>query len=152
MDPFQLHFDPLGRLVLTDAGGHLHDGVEPIRAFPITDPQHGVSLCDAAGRELVWIDDLALVPPPARLVLEEALAQRQFLPQLRRILDILGSAEPTEWLVETDRGPTRFSVANDEDVRPLAGHRALVTDAHGIRYLVPDVPAFISPSSTGACP
>jgi hypothetical protein len=136
---FRLHSDPWGRLVLTDTQGREHVGAEPVRAFPITDPAHGISICDAEGRELVWIDDLDQVPQPSRGTLEEALARRQFLPTLRRVLKVHGSTEPCEWDIETDRGRTRLHLKSDEDVRRLAGHRAIVTDAHGIRYLIPDL-------------
>ena len=46
--------------------------------------------------------------------------------------------EPSEWEVETDRGRTSFVLNNEDDVHELGGHRALVTNAHGIRYLIPD--------------
>ena len=59
----------------------------------------------------------------------------------RRILAILhmnSATEPSQWEVRTDRGETRFVVRQDEDVRRLDNHRALVIDAHGIRYLIED--------------
>jgi hypothetical protein len=138
---FGLHHDAWGRLVLTDAHGRTHPGIEPVRAFPISDPRHGIALCDAEARELVWVEDLDALPPAVCQMLEEDLARRQFVPTLHRIVKVTGTVEPVEWEVETDRGTTRFSVKSEEDVRRLAGHRALVTDAHGIRYLIPDVRA-----------
>jgi hypothetical protein len=36
--PHTLERDLLGRLVLTDASGNRHEGVYPVRAFPITAP------------------------------------------------------------------------------------------------------------------
>jgi hypothetical protein len=136
---FRLNTDSWGRLVLTDAQGRDHVGVEPARAFPITDPAHGISICDAEGRELIWIDELDQVPQPSRAVLEEALARRQFLPIIRRIVKVHGASEPCDWDIETDRGPTRLHLKSEEDVRRLVGHRAIITDTHGVRYLIPDV-------------
>jgi hypothetical protein len=46
---------------------------------------------------------------------------------------------PSEWRVETARGATRFLLKSEDDVCPLDDHRALVTDANGIRYLIPDL-------------
>ncbi len=112
-----------------------------MRAFPISDPRHGISLCDADGRELLWIDDLDAVPLPTRQLLEDDLARRQFVPVLKRIVRVSRTTEPSEWEVETDRGRTRFPLQSDEDVRRLAGDRAIITDAHGIRYIIPDVRA-----------
>ena len=48
---FELHHDAWGRLVLVDDEGHKYVGVEPVRAFPISDPDHFISLCDAESRE-----------------------------------------------------------------------------------------------------
>ena len=46
--------------------------------------------------------------------------------------------EPSEWEVETDRGRTRFLLKSEDDVHPLDECTALITDAHGVRYLIPD--------------
>jgi hypothetical protein len=140
-DPFGLHYDAWGRLVLTEAGGRQHIGVEPIRPFPISDPAHGLSICDAEGREILWIDKLDGLPAMVRQVLEDDLAQREFVPVLRRIVKVSTVGEPSEWEVETDRGPTRFVLKSEDDVRTLHGHRALIIDAHGTRYLIADTRA-----------
>jgi hypothetical protein len=63
------------------------------------------------------------------------------MPQVRRILEVRGAVEPTEWEVETDRGPARFVLNSEDDVRRLGEDRALILDAHGIRYLIPSLSA-----------
>ena len=136
--PFELSQDAWGRLVLTDAEGHQHAGVEPIRAFPLSDPRRGIALCDARGREIIWIDDIAELPAPLARQIEEELARREFVPSILRVLRVSAPVEPSEWEVETDRGSTRFLLNNEDDVHRLDEHRALITDAHGIRYLIPD--------------
>jgi hypothetical protein len=136
--PFELSSDAWGRLVLVDGHGQRHVGVEPVRAFPISSPRQGIAICDSDGKEILWIDRLDDLPQPVRGMLEEALARREFVPVLRRILNINTLTEPSEWQVETDRGRTRFVLNNEDDVRPLDGHRAMVIDAQGIRYLIPD--------------
>jgi hypothetical protein len=133
--------DEHGRLVYVDEHDQQHADVEAVRAFPITDPEHGISILTKEGKELAWIDDLAAVPNPARRLLEDILQQKQFMPIIRRVLRISPWVEPNEWEVETDRGPTRFPMKSEEDVRRLAGHRALIIDAHGVRYLIPDLQA-----------
>jgi hypothetical protein len=135
---FALHYDAWGQLVLTDAAGRQHLGVRPVRAFPISDPAGGLAICDADGRELVWVDSLDELPEAQRQLLEEDLARRQLMPVILRVLNISAPTEPSEWEVETDCGPTRFVVQSEDDIRRLAGDRALVVDAHGIRYLIPD--------------
>ena len=136
--PFALHHDAWGRLVLTDAAGREHVGAEPVRAFPISAPNEGMAICDAEGRELVWVERLDDLPPPLRRQLEEELARREFVPVLRRVVGISAPAEPSEWEVETDRGLTRFLHNGEDDFHRLEEHRALIHDAHGIRYLIPD--------------
>jgi hypothetical protein len=138
---FGLHHDSWGRLVLIDSQGREYVGVEPHRAFPITEPGRGVSICDAEGREILWIEHLEEVPAPVRGILEDELARRHFLPVVERVLRIEGNNEPTEWQVQTDRGRTTFTLKSEEDVRRVAGYRLLIVDAYGVRYLVPDMRA-----------
>ncbi len=134
----RLEHDSFGRLVLIDAGGTHHVGVEPIRGFPISAPETGLSLCDSDGHELVWIDDWRELSAAMRAIIEAELARREFVPQIRRIVSVSLQTDPCQWEVETDRGPTRFVLKSDNDIRRIAGGRAIVTDAHGIRYLIPD--------------
>jgi ATP-binding cassette subfamily B protein len=128
-----------GRLLFNDADGRQHTGVEPVRAFPISAPRAGIALCDPAGHELVWIPGLDDLPSPQRALLEDELARREFIPVLRRIKSISAPAEPSEWQVETDRGPTRFILNSEDDVHSLDSRRALIKDAQGLRYLIPDL-------------
>jgi hypothetical protein len=124
--------------VFTDETGRQHVGVEPIRSFPVSDPGHGISVCDADGHELVWIENPADLPAPVRRLLEEELARREFMPLIQQVIQVSTPVEPSEWEVETDRGRTRFVLNNEDNVRRLDGYRAIVTDSQGIRYLIPD--------------
>lgn len=136
---FKLHFDGWGQLVLTDADGRSHVGVEPVRCFPLSDPSRGIVVCDRAGRELVWVADLAELPTDLQRCLEDALASREFVPVLVRIVAVSAGTEPSEWDVETDRGHTRFRLNSEDDVRRLSADRAMITDALGVRYLIPSL-------------
>lgn len=137
--PFGLNLDAWGRLVLIDADGKRHVGVEPIRAFPLSDPTHWVSLCDPQGREVVCIESLEELAPALRQLLEDELALREFTPIIKRIVRLSGEISPSDWDVETDRGPTRFTLDNEDDVRRLSAHRVLITDSQKLRYQVPDI-------------
>ncbi len=138
VDGFGLSRDPWGRLVLIDAQGRRHVGVEPIRAFPIHDPDRWISLCDAEGREIACVEDLAELAPPVRLLLQEELAQRAFMPIIQEIAHVSSDSAPSDWDVETDRGPTRFTLNSDDDIRRVPPHGVLIADAQGIRYFIPD--------------
>jgi hypothetical protein len=136
--PFALAQDPWGRLVLTEPDGQKHVGVVPVRAFPIGRPNGWLVLCDAEGRELRCIEDVASLPQGLRDLLEGELARREFVPVIRRVRSVSSYLEPAEWEVDTDRGPTRFVLRTEDDVRRLGPYRALILDAQGVRYLVPD--------------
>lgn len=139
---FNLEEDAWGRLVFIEADGSRHEGVVPIRCFPISDPSQWVSVCTSAGKELVCIDDLARLSPQVRQVLTAALARREFVPVIKRIVWASGDTEPCEWDVETDRGKTRFVLDSEDDVRRTGPHSGMVIDSHGIRYLIPDIRQF----------
>ncbi len=138
-DGFRLHYNPLGQLVLTDGEGRQFEDVEPIRAFPIADPQRGIAICDRQGQELCWIEQLGDLPDDLRAVIETDLSRREFIPVIRRVVRMAAFAEPSEWDVETDRGRTRFLLGNAEDVHRLDGGRAMIIDTNGVRYLVPEL-------------
>ena len=136
---FDLERDALGRLVLVDADGVRHAGVEAVRGFPISDPDHWISICDAEGCELATVEDVSALQSEARRALEDDLARREFVPVIHRIVGTPTDSEPAQWEVETDRGPTRFIVKSSDDVRRLGPQRALIVDAQGIRYLIDDL-------------
>jgi Domain of unknown function (DUF1854) len=138
---FGLSRDAWGRLRLIDREGRCHEQVNVIPLFPITDPEHWITICDAEGRELVCIEDPEQLAPEARAVLRDELSRREFLPIINRIVRVSGTSEPCEWEVETDRGRTRFVLESEENVRRLEKNKVAITDSHGIRYLVKDVDA-----------
>jgi len=78
---------------------------------------------------------------------EDELAQREFMPVVVGIDKVLAETHPSEWHVETDRGRTTFLMEDsDVDVRRLGPNRLLLVDAHGVRYLIPDVRKLDAPS------
>lgn len=135
---FDLSHDSFGRLVLIEAHGERHVGVEPVRLFPYSAKEEWISIVDSLGHELVLIDDLGRLPAPVRMKLEQELASREFVPVISRILDISAEADPSEWTVQTDRGRTRFVLNSEDDIRRLGPSQALITDATGVRFIIPD--------------
>ena len=135
---FSFSRDESDRLIVTDSHGRLHENVEPIRAFPISDPDHWISLCDPSGREVALVRDLHDLASDQRELLQTELTRREFVPVIQRIVSISSLAEPCEWQVETDRGSTSFVLNSDEHVRKLGPDKALILDSHGLRYFVPD--------------
>ena len=136
---FQLHRNSFGRLVFTDTGGAVHEGVVPVHAFPISAPTEGVALVSTDGHELVWIDHLADLPADTRSLLQEELASREFIPEIHGIRHVSTFATPSIWEVETDRGRTSFILKGEDDIRRLNHTSLLIADSNGIHFLVRDI-------------
>lgn len=136
-----LERNAFGQLVMTDADGTRHAGVVPVRAFPLTAPEDGISLVGPDGRERVWIDRLDLLSESARILLAQELAARDFAPTLQRLHKVSSFGVPSTWTVDTDRGPTRFVLKAEEDIRRLEGGALLIASAHGVQFRIPDVKA-----------
>jgi hypothetical protein len=134
---FELSRNAFGRLVLA-VGGELHEGVAPVRAFPIQTPQEGIALLTPDGREVAWIERLADLPGAARQLVQEELEGREFMPEIRRIAQVSSFATPSTWEVETDRGPISFVLRGEEDIRRIGQNMLLVADSHGIHFLIRD--------------
>lgn len=135
---FELTRNAFGRLVLRDADGVDHEGVVPVRAFPIAAPDEGVALVSNDGRELVWLDGLGGLPEATRALIEEELASREFMPEILRIRRVSGFATPCTWEVETNRGATSFILKGEEDIRRVVTPTLLIADSHGILFLIRD--------------
>lgn len=135
---FQLSRDTYGRLVFVDQSGVMHEGVTPVRSFPITDPDQGIALIDSHGHELAWIERFHDLPEEYRALIEAELADREFMPEIRRILQVSGFITPNTWQVETDRGEAGFVLRGEEDIRRLTASSFMITDSHGIHFLIRD--------------
>jgi Domain of unknown function (DUF1854) len=133
---FNLGRDSGGRLVFTGADGVAHAGVVVVRAFPVAAPEEGVAVLDADGHELAWFDRLDQLTGREREWVADALAQREFMPEIRRLKSVSSFATPSTWTVETDRGETSFVLKGEEDIRRLAPGVLLVADSHGVQFLI----------------
>lgn len=131
--------DAFGKLVLTVAQGQRFEGVVPVRAFPIQSPEMGVALVSQDGREVAWIEQLDALAEPARTLIREELATREFVPVIQAIVSVTSFSTPCTWSVQTDRGATAFVLRGDEDIRRIGtAGSLLVADSHGIQFLIRD--------------
>jgi len=138
---FKLERDAFGHLVLVEAEGVRHVGVVPVRAFPLSAPDEGLSLVGSEGRELLWIDRLDDLPEPVRTLLAEDLAARDFAPRLLKLHKVSSFGVPSTWTVSTDRGDAQFVLKAEEDIRRLEGGALLIASAHGVQFRIPDAKA-----------
>jgi hypothetical protein len=141
MAPLQISRNAFGRLVVVDEGGTVHEGVTPVRAFPLSAPEAGVALVSTDGHEAAWIPDLTALPHEARVLIEAELAPREFTPEIGRLVSVSSFATPSVWDVETDRGDTSFVLKGEEDIRRLGRSSLLIADSFGVQFLVRDIGA-----------
>lgn len=133
---FDLRRDAFGRLVLDNADGQRFDGVAPVRAFPVQAPEHGIAMVSTDGKEVAWIDQLQDLPPAIAALVQDELAAREFMPEISRIVDVSSYATPSTWRVLTDRGETALVLRGEEDIRRIGVDSLLISDVHGIHYLI----------------
>ena len=137
---FELVRNAHGRLVLHLADGSEHVGVIPVRAFPITASDEGLSLVGAEGSELLWIDRLDALPGAVRALIEEDLVAREFLPTIERIVSVSSFSTPSTWQLETDKGPATLVLKGEEDIRRLAKRTQLrISASDGVQFQIPDL-------------
>ena len=135
MPEFELARNAFGRLVLKNDAG-VHEGVVPVRAFPVTAPGEGIALMSAQGRELAWIASMEALPDAARILLEAALRDREFMPEILSLASVSGYAAPCEWQVKTERGETALTLKSEDDIRRISPSALILTDSHGVNFLI----------------
>ena len=130
---------PSGRWYYVSADGQQHDHVMAVRSFPVAAPEEGIALVDVDGKELLWIPHLNLLADAVRTQILKAINQREFMPQILKLYGVSGFVAPSTWDIETDRGRTSLLLKGEEDIRRLSASVLLVTDGHGVQFLIRDL-------------
>ncbi|MEI8380429.1 MAG: DUF1854 domain-containing protein [Planctomycetota bacterium] len=130
-----------GQLVLVMLDGVEYPGIDPVRCFPLTDPEHVIALLDQEGKELINLPSLDVLKPESREFIQRELAERDFVPVIRKIITTSAPYPPCIWNVETDRGKTSFHLESEDDIRSLGKTGIVIADSNGIRYKVVDISA-----------
>ncbi len=129
--------NPFGKLVFITDEGQRHEGVSPVRAFPLQAPQESISLVNTDGKEVAWFPHISTLPPATAQLIEEELNGREFVPVIEKITSVTSYSTPCTWSVQTDRGVTEFVLRGDEDIRRVGSDGLLlIADTHGIHYLI----------------
>ena len=55
---------------------------------------------------------------------------------------------PNQWEVRTDRGATRLTLEDEDEIRRVGPDRFLITDRSGVRYLIPSLRALRAKAHT----
>ena len=132
----KLSRNSLGRLRLTFEDGRVHEPVTAIRAFPIHDSQGNISLVDIEGHECAWIEQASDLDAESQTALFEELKEREFMPEIKRIISVSSFIAPSTWTVETDRGACQLTLKGEEDIRRLGRAMLLILDTHGVHFMI----------------
>ena len=135
----QFEQGPSGRWCYVSAEGEKHDHVMAVRSFPVAASEEGIALVDVDGKELLWIPHLNLLAEPVRTQIVKAINQHEFMPQILKLYGVSGFVAPSTWDIETDRGRTSLLLKGEEDIRRLSASVLLVTDGHGVQFLIRDL-------------
>jgi hypothetical protein len=141
MSDFLLSRNQAGRLLLTLKDGRVYEGVVPVRAFPLQAPEQFVAFMSLEGKEVAWVDDLSAIPQDTRDLITQEIASREMMPVIERIVSVSTLSTPSTWDIVTDRGATKLILKGEEDIRRLTGSTLIITDSHGLRFVLPDMQA-----------
>ena len=140
LDPSALRIRRNGRALLTvEAGGRSYDDVSVRRAFPLEMADGFIGLFEAGGEEIGILESLDGLDAESRTALENQLALTYFLPVITSVTRIAEDFGVVHADVETSSGPRRIEIRNIRShIRVLSRNRALIEDAEGNRFELPD--------------
>ncbi len=127
-----------GRITAAHAGGApVHVSVH--RCFPWSEPGGYITLRDADGHEVGFIQDLDELDAQSRSAVEAALGEAAFVLEVQRIDSIEAEFEIRHWKTVTRQGPFSFQTKLDEWPQPMADGSLLLRDIAGnlIRFIDP---------------
>ena len=139
---YSLRKDAFGNLELVWSDHPVIERVTPVRPFPFSDPEDGLSFVDSDGHEVLWLDSINDLNTADRALVDDALAVREFMPVITRIDSVSSFNTPSTWKVQTAKGKTQLVLKGEEHIRRIngmGGNNLLISDNHGIQFLIKDV-------------
>src|ERR1043165_2768240 len=83
-----------------------------LRAFPLSDRNHFLSVRDSAENEIGLIAIPTELSAENQNLIDEDLQRRYFVPWVKRILSAKERFGTVDWTIDTDRGLCRFTTQN----------------------------------------
>src|SRR4051812_46275652 len=96
---FELSRNAFGKLIF-QSGDEIHEGVIPVRAFPLQTPEENIAMVNADGREVGWIKQLSDLSASVRQLILYELAGREFVPEIQQIIRVSSFSTPCTWTVK----------------------------------------------------
>ena len=113
--------------------------VHAVLLFPLTDPEHYISIQDHEEKEIGVIENLRDLPRAAQDALREEFRSRYLVPVIKDVKEIASGFGVHTWTVVTERGERVFHVrGRTRNIQFLGGGRLIITDLENCRYEIPD--------------
>jgi hypothetical protein len=143
LDPATVQFHQQGaRLQFREKDDADWRDVTLVRLFPLTEPEHWVSLVEMNGKEVGIVKDTSRLGHDALRLARDELRRRYLVPRIQSILACRVRADLVEWTVETDRGRQKFLTRDlREQIKEHQPTRLGIVDVEGNRYDIPDLSA-----------
>lgn len=133
-DPVRLWTSADGRLMAMTEGGPA--AVRVRQCFPWSEPRRHLSLRDGDDREVLYVEDPALLAAASREALERAVAEAGFVLDVTRVVSIEEEVEIRQWTVATRHGDRAFQTHLDDWPRVLPNGAILIRDVGGDLYRI----------------
>src|ERR1044071_6008245 len=75
-------------------------GISVARAFPISDPDHYIGFLDSEGKDIGVVKEPDLLDPESRMVLDEELELRYFVPTIEAVISVKEEFGSVYWTVD----------------------------------------------------
>ncbi|NLN78734.1 MAG: DUF1854 domain-containing protein [Armatimonadetes bacterium] len=151
LDAATLSFRERGdALMLTVRDDRTYLKVRAVRAFPLSEQHEYIGLLDAInGHEIGMLRRLNDLDGEARLLVQQEIDKRYFVPRIIKIVDAKKEFGSIYWDVETDRGDRRFVLRGLRDsIHEIEPGRYLINDVDGNRFELPQIADLDSKSQT----
>ncbi len=127
------------RVDLELASGQRFEKLEARRMFPISDPEHWVTLLDEEKREVAVIPRLDQLEAEDAAAVLDSLKEYYLIPQILSVLKVENRPGGCTVQAQTDHGLCTFKVENrQQDIKRLPDGRILIRDANDNRYEILD--------------
>jgi hypothetical protein len=134
---------PDGMVSVRVANGPSCQDVAFVQLFPHSDPTEYISVRKKQGTDYVEIGilkDPSGLPESTQNLVWEDIRRRYFLPLITDIISIKTKSGADTWIVETDKGPTTFTVRErSENVTTSDQGIVLITDTDKCRYKIANI-------------
>ena len=115
--------------------------VKPIRCFPLSYPDNYIELykIESDGttkQEIALISELNKISDESKRLLDEEVAKKSFITEIKKIYSIKLISKVWIWKVETANGSQTVRIKNLEDIYMIKPTLVTIKDAENKRFLI----------------